>query len=76
MAKDLQLHIEGQTVKVSGTCTVTGKLYEVTVPRSRYDEWRAGALIQNVLPHHTPDEREFLITKLTPDEFEQLFGEE
>lgn len=36
--------------------------------------WQAGGLIQNVMPHLTPDEREFLITGITADEWAKNFG--
>ena len=32
-------------------------------------------LIQNIFPHLTPDEREFLMTGTTPGEWDELFGE-
>jgi hypothetical protein len=38
--------------------------------------WRAGALIQNVMPQLTDCEREFLISGMLPGEWEKLFGEE
>jgi hypothetical protein len=38
--------------------------------------WRAGSKIQDVMPHLTPDEREFLISGMLPGEWEKLFGEE
>lgn len=38
-------------------------------------EWQAGAHIQNVMPHLTPDEREFLMTGITASEWEDTFGE-
>ena len=38
--------------------------------------WRDGELIQNVFPHLTPDEREFLMTGITPDEWKQMFPPE
>lgn len=31
-------------------------------------------LIQNIVPHLSSDEREFLITGITPDEWNELFN--
>ena len=31
-------------------------------------------LIQNIVPHLSSDEREFLITGITPDEWDKLFN--
>jgi len=38
--------------------------------------WYAGALIQDVMPWLTADEREFLISGSSPEEFLNAFGEE
>jgi hypothetical protein len=36
----------------------------------------AGArFIQDILPDHSPEEREFILTGTTPSEWHQLFGE-
>lgn len=42
----------------------------------QYSNWLAGELIQNALPHLSADEREFLMTGITPDEWDEAFGEE
>jgi len=34
----------------------------------------SGRHIQDILPHCTPDEREFIMTGITPEEWEQTFG--
>ncbi len=39
-----------------------------------YEAWMNGALIQNVLGYLLPDEREFLMTGITPAEWEETFG--
>ena len=36
-------------------------------------EWRNGELIQNVFPGLTPDQREFIMTGITPESWESLF---
>jgi hypothetical protein len=35
-----------------------------------------GAYVQDAYPFLTPDQREFLMTGFTPDEWTELFGEE
>jgi hypothetical protein len=35
-------------------------------------DWKNGALIQKAMPHLSPDERDFLITGRTPEEFYQM----
>lgn len=39
-----------------------------------YDNWRAGALIQNAFSWLTDGEREFLMTGLKPYEWDRMFG--
>ena len=35
-----------------------------------------GRAIQNIVPHLSPDEREFIMTGITPDEWGDAFGED
>lgn len=37
---------------------------------------QAGELVQDVAPHLSADDREFLISGITADEWEQMLGEE
>lgn len=46
---------------------------DVTV--DQIEQWKGGDLIQDVMPHLSRDEREFLITGMTPDEWD-LYLEE
>lgn len=42
-----------------------------------YRQWKSSnQFVQNVFPMLSPDEREFLITGLTPKQFSEVFGEE
>ena len=36
--------------------------------------WRDGELIQNAMPNLSPDEREFMISGLTPVDWENIFA--
>jgi len=40
---------------------------------TQYDAWIDGALIQNALPNLTPGEREFLMTGITDEEWDNEF---
>lgn len=42
---------------------------EIDVTADQLDRWRAGGLIQNVMPHLSADDREFLMTGITPEEW-------
>lgn len=46
---------------------------EIDVTQSQLDRWQAGELIQNVMPHLSADDREFLMTGLTPEDWEEMF---
>lgn len=37
-------------------------------------KWQRGELIQKALPYLTADEREFLMTGYTPEDWQTLFG--
>ena len=40
------------------------------------DRWHRGELIQDVFPDLSDDQREFLITGITAEEWQETFGEE
>lgn len=62
------------------TSMLSGKVNTMEIKSlsaSDYDNWKtSGALIQNALPHLTSDEREFLLTGSTPEEWDTAFGEQ
>lgn len=49
-------------------------IHEINVTQKQLDEWRSGALIQNVMPHLSPADREFIMTGTTEEEFTEAFG--
>ncbi|QDP52871.1 MAG: hypothetical protein Unbinned4512contig1001_9 [Prokaryotic dsDNA virus sp.] len=57
---------------------LTGKLNTMTlnVTPEQLERWRQGALIQEVMPQLSIDEREFLKTGVTPDEWKTYFDEQ
>ena len=68
---------DGDNVTFRKTCSVTGRPYEVTITAAEYHQWRhRGRMIQDVLHRLSPDQREFLISRQTPAEFDALFGDE
>jgi hypothetical protein len=48
----------------------------LVMTENQYSNWQGGELIQNALAHLTAEEREFLMTGITPDEWNEAFGEE
>lgn len=56
---------------------LSGKYNTIDVPctQAQYDAWVNGALIQNAMPDVPAELREFLITGITPAEWDLAFGD-
>ena len=48
---------------------------DLDVTLDEYADWKAGELIQNAMPRLNADEREFIKTGITPEEWENTFGD-
>ena len=61
---------------VGKTSMMSGKSHEmeINVSEKQITLWMEGALIQDVMPNLTPEEREFLMTGITPEEWDATFG--
>ena len=64
---------------------MTGEKNTMLLPvtNEQINRWQNGELIQNVFPHLTPSEREFLISGVTPEEWdvvnedmEEVYGDD
>ena len=57
---------------------ISGDTNSMVLPitSTQLDRWTGGDLIQNVFPDLSADQREFLMTGITPEEWNQNFGEE
>ena len=57
---------------------MTGKItaMDINISEDQMKRHADGALIQNVAPRLTSDEREFIITGMTQDDWEEMFGAE
>jgi len=49
---------------------------DLDVTEEQLIRWTHGELIQNVMPHLSDDEREFMMTGSTPEEWEEMFGDD
>jgi hypothetical protein len=60
------------------TSPLTGKevVRDLEVTHVQLTAWRAGALIQNVMPKLTDDEREFIMTGLSSEDWDAIYPEE
>lgn len=65
-------------LEVIRTSLFTRKRNTMRLPMTReeFAAWQGGALIQDVWPDMTADQREFLISGATPEEWEAEFPEE
>ena len=48
---------------------------DIPVTLAQIEAWKGGELIQRAMPNLTPDEREFLMTGITAEDWENHFGE-
>lgn len=55
---------------------LTGEEHEMDLPVTEREitRWEAGELSQKVWPHLSADQREFIMTGTTPEEWEAIFG--
>lgn len=50
---------------------------EINVTEEQLSKWKDdGMHIQDAMPHLTADEREFILTGVTPDEWDEAFSDE
>lgn len=63
---------------IKRTCPLSGetKTQDIAVTQAQLDDWDSGTLIQNAMPHLSADEREFILTGMTPDVWDKLFSED
>jgi hypothetical protein len=63
---------------ITKTCMMTGSVNTLDIPvtQSQIDAWQGGLLIQEAMPHLSADDREFLMTGITPQVWDAEFGEE
>lgn len=49
---------------------------DLDVTEEQFSAWLNGARIQNAMPHLSADDREFIMTGITPEEWDEMFLEE
>jgi hypothetical protein len=59
--------------RVSGFTQIKHTI-EMSIDWEDYAAWENGMLIQNAFPYLTPDEREFLMTGITAEEWNKVFA--
>jgi hypothetical protein len=65
-------------MQVTVVSLLSGKRHtkEINITEEHLKRWRMGELLQDVCPHLTPDEREFLISGATKEEWDKAFPPE
>jgi hypothetical protein len=67
---------------VTAESVLLGNIHKMSIPlpmedfESAYRRFEAGEHVQNAFPTLNPDEREFILTGMTPEEWDKTFGEE
>jgi len=65
-------------MEVTKTSPWTGitRTLDLDVTPEEYSAWKAGALIQDAMPRLNADEREFIKTGYTAEDWEEIFAQE
>jgi len=71
----LTLRVRGGVV-LTRNCMFTGREHSVALTTDQWDRWcMSDDLIQNVLPELSTDDREFLISGISPEGWSKAFPE-
>lgn len=65
-----------RAVKVKSLTTGQWGEMAMTIQPADWNLWQQGAFIQTVMPYLTADQREFLLTGMTPEEWDRMFPED
>lgn len=71
-----------ETIAVVRTSSISGKQHRRDIPISveayalGMQAWKRGELIQNAFPMLSPADREFLMSGITPEEWDEMFSDE
>lgn len=65
-------------MKITRTSLISGITRTLNIPCTpeQYKDWEQGTLIQNAMPNLTDDQREFIISGASTEEWNDYFGEE
>jgi hypothetical protein len=65
-------------MKLSKRSIISGKINEMDldITEEQYFSWKNGDLVQRAFPKLNPEEREFIVSGITPKEWKEVFGEE
>ena len=65
-------------MQITKTSMFTGvtRTIEIDVTQEQMNRWQNGVLIQHAMPHLSANDREFLMTGVTPEEWDDALIEE
>lgn len=65
-------------MRILRTSPITGKevVLDIAVTGQQIRDWRSGTLIQDAMPNLTPDEREFIMTGMTQQDWDDIYPPE
>lgn len=73
---NVKYSLSGGTAVVSGPCTVTKENYSIEVDAVALRFWMTGnGYVQDLFPRLSAADREFLISGVSPEGWNTLFGE-
>ncbi len=61
---------------ITRTSTLSGHIssMDIDVTLEQVASWEQGELVQNAMPDLSADEREFIMTGITPTEWDEMFN--
>jgi hypothetical protein len=62
-------------MNITRASPISGKVntLAIDVTEEQLADWKRGTLIQNAMPNVSPEERDFILLGLTPDEWNEIF---
>ena len=65
-------------MKITRKSPISAQITEmdINVTEEELNAWRRGVLIQHAMPNVSPEEREFIVSGITPQEWNDLFSED
>lgn len=65
-------------ITITRVCPFTGAIHhrDMDIDQSQYDAWEMGMLIQEAMPHLSPEDREYIMTGITPEAWDEYLGED
>ena len=71
----MNMDLSDRTVEIKKPCVRCTRHHTVVIKAQAFVDWQDGALIQDVCPELSPEEREFLISTLCPTCQKEFFDD-